>query len=86
MTKVAYKPLATAASVVGGILAGRIFHAIWKKVTDEEEAPRATERDRSWSEIVTAAALQGAIFGAVKAAFDRAGAKSFERATGTWPV
>jgi hypothetical protein len=35
--------------------------------------------------VITAAALQGALFGVVKAMFDRAGAKGFERVTGTWP-
>jgi hypothetical protein len=43
------------------------------------------DRNRSWSEILAAAAVEGAVFGAVKAAIDRAGATGFERATGTWP-
>ncbi|WP_305778628.1 DUF4235 domain-containing protein [Nocardia uniformis] len=32
-----------------------------------------------------AAVLQGAIFGLVKAAIDRAGAAGYESLTGTWP-
>jgi hypothetical protein len=36
-------------------------------------------------EVVLAAAIQGAIFAATKAAIDRAGAQSFTRLTGTWP-
>jgi hypothetical protein len=35
--------------------------------------------------IILAAGLEGLIYGAVKAAVDRAGATEFERATGTWP-
>jgi hypothetical protein len=36
-------------------------------------------------EVVLAAAIQGAIFAATKAAIDRAGARVFTRVTGSWP-
>jgi hypothetical protein len=36
-------------------------------------------------EVVLAAALQGAIFAATKAAIDRAGARGFTKLTGSWP-
>jgi Protein of unknown function (DUF4235) len=55
-------------------------------VAHEEEAPKATDRQRSWKEVLAAAALQGAVFGLIKATVDRAGAKGFERATGAWPA
>ena len=58
---------------------------MWRVVANEDDAPDAKDRDRGWGEIVAAAAVQGAIFGTVKAVVDRAGAKGFERATGTWP-
>lgn len=85
MTKVAYKPLGFAFSVLGGILAGSLFKAVWRKVAKEDEAPRADEAGRSWREVLIAATLQGAVFGLVKAAVDRAGAVGFARATGSWP-
>jgi hypothetical protein len=34
---------------------------------------------------LAAAALQGALFGLVKAAIDRSGARTFEKITGSWP-
>jgi hypothetical protein len=34
---------------------------------------------------VLAAALEGAVYGAVKAFVDRGGAAGFEKATGQWP-
>jgi hypothetical protein len=34
---------------------------------------------------IAAAAVQGALFGAVKAAIDRVGAGGFAHATGKWP-
>jgi len=83
--KALYKPFGLLFSVLGGVLAGALFKRMWRVVTDEDDAPDAKDRERSWHEIVTAAAVQGAIFGTVKALVDRAGAKGFERATGVWP-
>ncbi|HEX9358051.1 MAG TPA: DUF4235 domain-containing protein [Streptosporangiaceae bacterium] len=80
-----YKPLGLAVSVAGGVLAGAIFKQVWKRVAGEDEAPEATDRSRSWREVLVAAAVQGAIFAAVKAATDRGGAVGFRRLTGAWP-
>jgi hypothetical protein len=85
MTKMLYKPLGLAVSVVGGILAGAVFRQAWKLVAHEDESPKPTDRDRSWKEVLSAAALNGAVFGLVKAAVDRGAARGVERATGTWP-
>jgi hypothetical protein len=85
MKKALYQPLALLASVFGGLLAGAIFKRVWKVVAGEDDPPSARDPDRRWFEVLPAAALQGAVFGLVKAAVDRAGAKGYERATGTWP-
>jgi len=52
-----------------------IFRKVWKIVAREDEAPKATDAQRSWPEILLAAALQGAIFAVVKAAVDRGAAE-----------
>jgi hypothetical protein len=83
--KFAYKPFGLLASVLGGLLASMVFTRVWRAIAGEDDSPDATDRDRGWGEILAAAAIEGALFGAVKAAVDRAGAKGFERATGTWP-
>ncbi len=85
LAKVVYKPLGLVVSVAGGVIASTVFKKLWSLVSHEDDAPKATQRDRKWSEVLGAAALEGAIFGCVKAALDRAGAKGFERATGAWP-
>jgi len=82
--KLLYRPLGLLVSVLGGIAASALFKTIWKGFAHEEEAPKATQAERNWREIVPAAALQGAVFGAVKAAVDRGGLKGFEKATGVW--
>ena len=83
--KVLYQPFGLLVSVLGGVLAGALFKRMWRVVAHENDSPDAKDRERGWGEIVAAAALQGALFGTVKAVVDRAGAKGFERATGTWP-
>lgn len=85
MTKLLYKPLGLMFSVFGGVLASFAFTRVWKVVAGEADAPSATERNRTWGDVLTAAALQGATFGLVKAAVDRGGAIGFSRVTGAWP-
>jgi len=85
MAKVLYKPVGMVVSVIGGLAASFLFRRVWKVIGGETDAPRATQRRRSWGEILVAAALQGALFSFVKALVDRVGAVSFARATGAWP-
>ncbi len=72
-------------SVLGGILASAVFKKVWTAVSGEEEAPEATSAEHSTKEVLLAAVVQGAIFGAVQAAVDRAGAKGVRKVTGTRP-
>ncbi|EPH41128.1 DUF4235 domain-containing protein [Streptomyces aurantiacus] len=83
--KIAYKPVGLALGAVSGMLAGALFRQAWKGLGHEEDAPDATDEDRTWGEVLLAATLQGAIFAAVKAAVDRGGAAATRRMTGTWP-
>ncbi|MFG2894835.1 DUF4235 domain-containing protein [Streptomyces sp. NPDC048248] len=85
MVKLLYKPLSLLFGVLGGVVAGAIFKQLWKLVAGEDDAPDATDEDRRWREVLAAAALQGAIFAAVKAAVGRGGAVGVRRVTGTWP-
>ncbi|WP_329454444.1 DUF4235 domain-containing protein [Streptomyces sp. NBC_01497] len=80
-----YKPVGFVLGWVGGSLAGALFRTTWKALRHEDDAPDALDRDRGWGEVVLAAAVQGAIFAAVRSVVDRSGAKAIERATGTWP-
>ncbi|MEJ8645501.1 DUF4235 domain-containing protein [Streptomyces sp. MS1.HAVA.3] len=83
--KVAYRPVGLALGAVSGMIAGAAFKQAWKMIEGEGDAPSATDEDRSWREVLIAAALQGAIFAVVKAAVDRSGAVAARRVTGTWP-
>ena len=85
MIKLLYKPISMLAGLLGGMLAGAIFKAIWKAIAREDDAPKATDAQRGWPEILVAAALQGAIFALVKAAVDRGTAHGARKVTGVWP-
>ena len=83
--KLAYRPIGLVGGILAGVLSGVLFKQVWKWVSDKDDAPSALESEYSMREVVLAAAIQGAIFAATKAAIDRAGARSFTRLTGTWP-
>jgi Protein of unknown function (DUF4235) len=83
--KMAYRPIGLLSGIVAGTLSGIAFKQIWKLIADEEDAPTALQSEYRMREVVLAAALQGAIFAATKAAVDRAGARWFTQLTGSWP-
>ncbi len=83
--KLAYRPVGLIAGIAAGALSGAIFKQVWKHVSDAEDAPSALKSEYRMREVVLAAAIQGAIVAATKAAIDRAGARGFTKLTGTWP-
>ena len=83
--KLAYKPIGLIGGILAGTLSGVIFKQVWKHVADEDDAPQALQSEYSMKEVVLAAAIQGAIFAATKAAIERAGARGFSKLTGAWP-
>ncbi|HYV16900.1 MAG TPA: DUF4235 domain-containing protein [Conexibacter sp.] len=82
--KLLYKPVGLVVGFVGGMLARRLFGALWARI-DDAEPPKPTTERTSWPRVIGAAALQGAVFRGTKAAVDRAGAKSFAHLFGVWP-
>ena len=81
VSKAMYKPMSLATSVLGGIAAGAVFGQIWKRISDDESAPDPKDLERTNTEVLVAAALQGLVFGLVKAAVDRAGARGYRAVT-----
>jgi len=80
--KALYKPLSLVSSVVGGLLAGKIFTEIWQRINpSDEEPPEPEDLNRSTREAFVAAAVQGLIVGLVRAALARGQAKGFAALT-----
>ena len=93
MMKLLYKALATIADLLGGViadlfggvLAGLIFRRVWRIIGRGDDAPKPTDAQRGWGEILLAAGLQGTIFALVKAAVDRGTAEGTRKLLGIWP-
>ena len=85
VNKVIYKPVGMLVGVLGGVLATTLFNKVWGAVANTDEAPDPTDKSATWTQVLIAATIQGAIFGVVKAAVDRAGATGYQKVTGEWP-
>lgn len=83
--RLVYRPVGLALGIAGGLLAGAIFKQVWRRVSDQDDAPDPLQSEYDWREVLIAAAIQGAIFAVIKAAVDRGGARTFQRVTGEWP-
>jgi hypothetical protein len=83
--KLAYRPIGLVGGILAGTLSGIVFKQVWKLIAKEEDAPGALQSEYRTREVILAAALQGAIFAATKAAIDRIGAQGFTKLTGAWP-
>ena len=75
----AYKPVGMVFSILGGVLANIVFGQVWKRISDAPTPPNATDEDYTTREVLLAALLQGALFGLVKSAVDRAGMRAVKR-------
>ena len=82
--KLLYKPVGLIAGILSGLLARRLFTAVWGAIDDQEPPEAKTER-ASWPRVLLAAAVQGAVFSGTRAAVDRAGARPFHHVSGVWP-
>ena len=82
----AFKLMSLVSGVLGGALAGAIFNGVWRAVSDADEVPQPTALDRNVREVLIVGALQGAVFGLVKAAFSRTTATAYRRLTGNDPT
>ena len=85
MSKIQYKAVGLLVGLLGGMLASAIVRKVWELTPGHDEAPEAIDTRRSWAEILTAAALQGAIFAVIRAAVERATAASAEKLAGEQP-
>jgi hypothetical protein len=82
--KFVFMPISIGGGLLAGMLARKVFDQIWS-LFDEEEPPDSKYREIDWTKLLIAAAIQGAIFRALKEATDHASRRAFARTTGTWP-
>ena len=80
--KVVYKPIGLGLGMVAGAVATATTRRLWGLLRNQDRLPTARDPDNAWTDILVAAALQGAIFALAKAAADRLEAAAISRATG----
>ena len=84
MRKIMFIPVSILGGILASFIAKKSFDLTWRLV-DEEEAPEPEHRNVSWSKLLAALAIEGAIFRAIRGLVDRASRIWFHRATGSWP-
>jgi hypothetical protein len=82
--KFLFLPFSILSGLLAGLLGKKLFNGIWGAF-DEEEPPDSKHLEISWGKLIAAAALQGAIFRAVKEATDHGTRRAFMNLTGSWP-
>ena len=82
--KFLFLPFSILAGILAGLVGRKVFDQVWG-IFDEEEPPDAKHLEISWGKLLLAAAVQGAIFRAVKEATDHGSRRAFMSLTGTWP-
>jgi hypothetical protein len=84
MAKLLFIPVSLGGGLVAGLVSKKVFDQVWG-LFDEEEPPNSKHRDIDWRKLLLAAAVQGAIFRAMREASDHYTRRAFARTTGTWP-
>ena len=79
-----FLPFSILAGLLAGLIGRKVFDEVWG-IFDEEEPPDSKHLEISWGKLLLAAAVQGAIFRAVKEATDHGSRRAFMSLTGTWP-
>lgn len=82
--KLAYKPFSLILGLLAGMVATRLFDAVWSRI-DDKEAPEPDDREAAMSKILLAAALQGLIMKGTRAAVERGAARGWDSFFGVWP-
>lgn len=80
--EVTYKLVSLACGVLGGAVAGAVFTRFWRGISHGVAVPDPTALDRDIGDVLIVGALQGTVFGLVKALLSRITARGYRRFTG----
>lgn len=82
--KILFAPVGIVAGLIAGVAAKKTFEKVWS-VIDDDDPPEPDERGVPTAKLLTALALEGAIFRLTKGFVDHKARASFAGATGRWP-
>jgi hypothetical protein len=80
----AFTPVSVIAGLIAGILANKVFVAIWGRIIDQEP-PDPKHRDINGYHLIGSLLLQGAVQRLVKGGVDHGLRHAVARSSGTWP-
>ena len=84
MSKVLFIPFSIAGGYAAGFAGKKLFELVWGMI-DQEEPPDAQHRDVALGKMVTALALEGAIFRVTRGLAERGSRLGYQRFMGSWP-
>ena len=82
--KAVFTPIGLIVGLGAGLVAKRIFDAVWG-LFDDEEAPRPKHRDVPLGKMLAALLVEGAIFRLVRGLADHGTRHGWAQLTGQWP-
>lgn len=82
--KAIFTPVSIGVGLGGGILARKVFDALWG-VFDDEEAPDPKHREIDYRKLVVALLVEGAVVRLVRGFVDHGLRHGFARTVGAWP-
>lgn len=74
-----YKSTSLAASLLGSMIATKIFNLLWRSARHDETPPSAAALDQRMRDVLVTAMLHGAVIGVTRAVLERGNARSFGR-------
>ncbi len=84
MLKILFTPVSIVGFLVGATLGSKAFSAVWGAI-DEEDPPKPKDRRVSWSKLLMASAVEGAVVRVVRSLVDHSTRRAFYNVTGIWP-
>jgi hypothetical protein len=84
MGKIFFIPFSIGGGFLAAFVGKKLFDFAWGAV-DDEEPPEPEHREVEWWKLITALALQGAIFRVVRGVTERGSRNAYYRLTGSWP-
>lgn len=82
--KVLFTPISMSVGMLAGLLAKKLFTALWGRL-DDEQPPDPKHREISYEKMILALVLEGALVRLIRGVVDHGLRQAFARTTGSWP-
>ncbi len=84
MAKLFFIPFSVISGLISGFIGKKVFSLVWGLI-DDEEPPKAEDRDVDPRKLVLSLVIDGAVFAVVRGLVDHGMRTAFARSYGAWP-